>query len=189
MVVHFLQQHRVPILPVLHQFVQNPDGETYLRPSEFDKKWTSSNCLSVGELWLDMFRFYAIGFKMADLVINIRQHQPMSRAEKTWNKKIAIEDPFQQKRTLSRTVSGNPVFEYITDRFKVTYKYFAIPQMKMGPIFNHIVVKETCHSASEGSSEYETDKAEDEMDDDDSEEEKDSPGPILHNLISHLKIQ
>ena len=51
-------------------------------------------------------------------------------------------DPFLQKRNLTRTVSGNPVFEYIIDRFKTSYKYFAIPQLSYGPLFLHITFKE-----------------------------------------------
>lgn len=55
---------------------------------------------------------------------------------------ICLTDPFVQKRNLTRTVSGNPVFEYIGDRLKATYKYFAIPQLSYGPLFVHIIAKE-----------------------------------------------
>lgn len=60
-------------------------------PSKLGDKWQCQNTQSVGRLWLDMFRFYTIGFKMTDLVINVRQLQPMPRAEKTWSKKISVE--------------------------------------------------------------------------------------------------
>lgn len=60
-------------------------------PSKLGDKWQCQNTQSVGRLWLDMFRFYTIGFKMTDLVINVRQLQPMPRAEKTWSKKITVE--------------------------------------------------------------------------------------------------
>ncbi|KAK8744816.1 hypothetical protein OTU49_000634, partial [Cherax quadricarinatus] len=193
MVVHFLQQHQPPVLPVLHELHPNPDGDVYLRPAELGDKWKCKNTDSVGKLWQDLFRFYTVGFKMLDFVINVRQHQPITRAEKTWSKKIAVEDPFVQKRNLTRTVSGNPVFEYIVDRFKTTYKYFAIPQLTYGPLFLHIVVKEmqaangskavadvsqrnkkgdmllesiekAGHSLSEGSSECEMERTEDDID-------------------------
>nr|XP_045624823.1 uncharacterized protein LOC123774531 [Procambarus clarkii] len=140
MVVHFLQQHEPPVLPVLHELHPNPNGDVYLSSSELGDKWKCKNNDCVGKLWLDLFRFYTVGFKMSDYIINIRQYQPITRAEKTWSKKIAIEDPFLQKRNLTRTVSGNPVFEYIADRFKTTYKYFAIPQLSYGPLFLHITV-------------------------------------------------
>lgn len=52
------------------------------------------NTESVGKLWLELFRFYTVGFKMADNVINIRQKHPMSKVEKTWNKKIAVEGKY-----------------------------------------------------------------------------------------------
>lgn len=180
MVVHFLQQHNPPVLPVLHSLHPKPDGDVYLRPSKLGDKWQCQNTQSVGRLWLDMFRFYTIGFKMTDLVINVRQLQPMPRAEKTWSKKITVEDPFLQKRNLTRTVSGNPVFEYITDRFKTTYKYFSIPQLSFGPLFNHIIVKEAGQSLSEGSSECEMERTEDDMDvtieGEDEEDDEDTGG-------------
>lgn len=55
---------------------------------------------------------------------------------------LLFADPFLQKRNLTRTVSGNPVFEYILERFKTSYKYFAIPQLSYGPLFLHITFKE-----------------------------------------------
>ncbi|XP_071539111.1 terminal uridylyltransferase 7-like isoform X2 [Panulirus ornatus] len=208
MVVHFLQQHQPPVLPVLHQLHPNPDGDSYLHPAELGDKWRCSNTECVGKLWLDMFRFYTVGYKMTDFVINVRQLQRMTRAEKTWSKKIAIEDPFLQKRNLTRTVSGNPVFEYIVDRFKTTYKYFAIPQLSYGPLFFHIVVREAKavsgsknvsgssqkskkgdlllesiekagQSISEGSSECEMERTEDDIDvaiEGEEDEEDEDPG-------------
>lgn len=38
-----------------------------------------------------MFRFYTIGFKMTEQVINVRYLQPMNKWDKAWSKKIAIE--------------------------------------------------------------------------------------------------
>lgn len=191
MLIHFLQQHQPPVLPVLHTLHPNPDGDVYLRAADIGDKWKSKNTESVGKLWLELFKFYTMGFKMTELVINIRCLKPMNKTDKAWSKKIAIEDPFVQKRNLTRTVSGNPVFEYILDRFRTSYKYFAIPQLCYGPLFLHIIFKEvkswiktsenTCQknrkgeillesiekagqSQSEGSSECEMERTEDEVD-------------------------
>lgn len=142
MLIHFLQQHQPPVLPVLHMMHPNPDGDVYLRAADIGDKWKTKNTESIGKLWLEMFRFYTIGFKMTEQVINVRYLQPMNKTDKAWSKKIAIEDPFLQKRNLTRTVSGNPVFEYILERFKTSYKYFAIPQLSYGPLFLHITFKE-----------------------------------------------
>lgn len=62
-----------------------------LGPEDLKDKWQTMNTESVGKLWLELFRFYTVGFKMADSVINVRQLHPMSKAEKTWSKKIVIE--------------------------------------------------------------------------------------------------
>lgn len=165
MVVHFLQQHNPPVLPVLHLLHPKPDGESYLKPADLGDSWKAGkNTQGIGRLWLEMFRFYAVGFKITEYVINVRQKRPMTRAEKNWSKKIAVEDPFLQKRNLTRTVSGNLVFEYIVDRFKTTYRYFAIPQLAFGPLFQHIAVKEVAQSQSEGSSECEMEKTDDDVD-------------------------
>ncbi|KAK7072353.1 Terminal uridylyltransferase 4 [Halocaridina rubra] len=143
MVVHFLQQHEPPVIPVLHMLQDNSESDGYLSPARAKEVWQTKNTQSIGKLWLEMFQFYTVGFKATEHIINVRQFKPMTRAEKTWNKKIAVEDPFLQKRNLTRTVSGNPVFEYIIDRFKSTYRYFAIPQLSFGPLFQHIAVKES----------------------------------------------
>ncbi|XP_076069141.1 terminal uridylyltransferase 7-like isoform X2 [Oratosquilla oratoria] len=176
MVVHFLQQHQPPVLPVLHEMSssgkpsspQEPDNDSYLDPSELGNKWKCANKESIGELWLAMFRFYSVGFKLNELVVNVRQFKPMSKTDKNWSKKMSVEDPYQKKRNLTRTVSGNPVFEYIQDKFKSTYKYFAIPQMPFGPLFHNISVREFANTASEGSSECEDRDGECSRDADDS---------------------
>ncbi|KAK4314793.1 hypothetical protein Pmani_013939 [Petrolisthes manimaculis] len=214
MVVHFLQQHRPHLLPCLHP---KPDSETYCRPEELKDKWQTMNSESVGKLWLELFRFYTIGFKMADNVINVRQLPPMPKHEKTWSKKITVEDPFVQKRNLTRTVSGNPVFEYIADRLKATYKYFAVPQLSYGPLFIHIVAKETRtgsggrgdaalstkkgdvllesiekagHSLSEGSSECEMERTEDVLEETtESEDNHTASSSVLEKDLSTLALE
>lgn len=46
----------------------------------------------VGQLWVELLRFYALEFNLADLVISIRVKELISRESKDWPKKrIAIE--------------------------------------------------------------------------------------------------
>ena len=45
-----------------------------------------------------------------------------------------ISDPFLRKRNVARSLSHPRLFEYINDRMRVAYKYFAIPQTKAGPV-------------------------------------------------------
>nr|XP_004672399.1 terminal uridylyltransferase 7 isoform X2 [Jaculus jaculus] len=82
----------------------------------------------VGQLWVELLRFYALEFNLADLVISIRVKEPISRESKDWPKKrIAIEDPYSVKRNVARTLNSQPVFEYILHCLRTTYKYFALP--------------------------------------------------------------
>ncbi|XP_004677848.1 PREDICTED: terminal uridylyltransferase 7 isoform X2 [Condylura cristata] len=92
----------------------------------FDLKHQPS--VPVGQLWVELLRFYALEFNLADLVISIRVKESVSRESKDWPKKrIAIEDPYSVKRNVARTLNSQPVFEYILHCLRTTYKYFALP--------------------------------------------------------------
>ncbi|KAI1239907.1 hypothetical protein IHE44_0011345 [Lamprotornis superbus] len=85
----------------------------------------------LGQLWLELLRFYALEFSMADLVISIRLKEPVSRELKDWPKKrIAVEDPYSVKRNVARTLNSQLVYEYILHCLRATYKYFALPHKK-----------------------------------------------------------
>jgi terminal uridylyltransferase len=59
-------------------------------PLIFDIKHQPS--VPVGQLWVELLRFYALEFNLADLVISIRVKESISRESKDWPKKrIAIE--------------------------------------------------------------------------------------------------
>ncbi|KAM4877572.1 terminal uridylyltransferase 7 isoform 2-T4 [Thomomys bottae] len=95
-------------------------------PLMFDTKHQPS--VPVGQLWVELLRFYALEFNLADLVISIRVKESISRETKDWPKKrIAIEDPYSVKRNVARTLNNQPVFQYILHCLRTTYKYFALP--------------------------------------------------------------
>ncbi|XP_061482564.1 terminal uridylyltransferase 7 isoform X2 [Rhineura floridana] len=84
--------------------------------------------ISVGQLWVELLRFYALEFNLADLVISIRLKEKVSRESKDWPKKrIAVEDPYSVKRNVARTLNSQLVYEYILHCLRATYKYFALP--------------------------------------------------------------
>ncbi|NXW92115.1 TUT7 uridylyltransferase, partial [Alopecoenas beccarii] len=84
-----------------------------------------------GQLWVELLRFYALEFNMADLVISIRLKETVSRESKDWPKKrIAVEDPYSVKRNVARTLNSQLVYEYILHCLRATYKYFALPHKK-----------------------------------------------------------
>ncbi|KYO20715.1 terminal uridylyltransferase 7 isoform X1 [Alligator mississippiensis] len=85
----------------------------------------------IGQLWVELFRFYALEFNLADLVISIRLKEAVSRESKDWPKKrIAVEDPYSVKRNVARTLNSQLVYEYILHCLRATYKYFALPHKK-----------------------------------------------------------
>uniref|UniRef100_A0A8D0H1K3 Terminal uridylyl transferase 4 n=1 Tax=Sphenodon punctatus TaxID=8508 RepID=A0A8D0H1K3_SPHPU len=89
--------------------------------------------LSLGELWLELLKFYTLEFALEEYVISIRVQELLTRENKTWPKRrIAIEDPFALKRNVARSLNSQMVFEYILERFRTAYKYFACPQSKDG---------------------------------------------------------
>lgn len=59
-----------------------------------------------GQLWVELLRFYALEFNMADLVISIRLKETVSREAKDWPKKrIAVEGIYINN--LQNTVNFN----------------------------------------------------------------------------------
>ncbi|POI33033.1 hypothetical protein CIB84_003215, partial [Bambusicola thoracicus] len=85
----------------------------------------------IGQLWVELLRFYALEFNMADLVISIRLKEIVSRELKDWPKKrIAVEDPYSVKRNVARTLNSQLMYEYILHCLRATYKYFALPHKK-----------------------------------------------------------
>ncbi|XP_064604614.1 terminal uridylyltransferase 4-like isoform X2 [Liolophura sinensis] len=148
--VFYLQQLCPPVLPVLHEYSNPPDSPSadnkgkktpaerenlYCRNLDFLKVcWKGENTQSVGELWLNMVKFYSLTFSMAHDVVCIRQHKLMAKGEKKWSgKKLAVEDPFSRKRNVTRSVSSNLVFDYIYDCLRQAYKYFGTPRESSSP--------------------------------------------------------
>ncbi|XP_047231094.1 terminal uridylyltransferase 4 isoform X2 [Girardinichthys multiradiatus] len=87
--------------------------------------------LSLGQLWLELLRFYTLEFALEEYIISIRLKELLSRDAKNWpRRRLAIEDPFASKRNVARSLNSQMVFEYIQERFRTTYKYFACPQKR-----------------------------------------------------------
>ncbi|XP_072366981.1 terminal uridylyltransferase 4 isoform X5 [Scyliorhinus torazame] len=96
-------------------------------------KCGSTHQVSLGHLWLELLKFYTLEFALEEYVICIRVKDLVAREHKNWPKRrIAIEDPFALKRNIARSLNSQMVFEYILERFRTAYKYFASPQMKDG---------------------------------------------------------
>ncbi|XP_018545836.1 terminal uridylyltransferase 4 [Lates calcarifer] len=87
--------------------------------------------VTLGQLWLELLRFYTLEFALEEYIISIRLKVLLSREVKNWpRRRLAIEDPFALKRNVARSLNSQMVFEYIQERFRTAYKYFACPQRK-----------------------------------------------------------
>ncbi|XP_052397285.1 terminal uridylyltransferase 4 isoform X1 [Carassius gibelio] len=89
--------------------------------------------VSLGQLWLELLRFYTLEFALEEHIISIRLKELLPRELKNWpRRRLAIEDPFALKRNVARSLNSQMVFEYIQERFRTAYKYFACPQSRNG---------------------------------------------------------
>ncbi|KAF3835533.1 hypothetical protein F7725_028091, partial [Dissostichus mawsoni] len=87
--------------------------------------------VTLGQLWLDLLRFYTLEFALEEHIISIRLKELLSREGKNWpRRRLAIEDPFALKRNVARSLNSQMVFEYLQERFRTAYKYFACPQRR-----------------------------------------------------------
>uniref|UniRef100_A0AAR2L031 CCHC-type domain-containing protein n=1 Tax=Pygocentrus nattereri TaxID=42514 RepID=A0AAR2L031_PYGNA len=161
MVIFFLQQRKQPILPVyLGNWIEGFDvkrvdeyhltgvqTEGYVgwehRPGSANDSRDNKNRpeaqklksedVSLGQLWLELLRFYTLDFALEDFIISIRLKELLPRDAKNWpRRRLAIEDPFALKRNVARSLNSQMVFEYIQDCFRMAYRYFACPQSRNG---------------------------------------------------------
>ncbi|XP_062960267.1 terminal uridylyltransferase 4 isoform X9 [Cynocephalus volans] len=120
MVMFFLQQRKPPLLPCLLGSWSPLTLET-------------PNQVSLGQLWLELLKFYTLDFALEEYVICVRIRDILTRENKNWPKRrIAIEDPFSVKRNVARSLNSQLVYEYVVERFRAAYRYFACPQRKGG---------------------------------------------------------
>lgn len=97
--------------------------------------------MGLAELWIEFFEYYSLGIHATDNVVSIRSTKNCTRADKKWNRsKLAIEDPFSTKRSLSRSVHSLKVLDFISSCFKIAYLYFGTIQTTLGPIVTRIIV-------------------------------------------------
>uniref|UniRef100_A0A8C0QP67 RNA uridylyltransferase n=2 Tax=Canis lupus familiaris TaxID=9615 RepID=A0A8C0QP67_CANLF len=120
MVLFFLQQRKPPLLPCL---LGSWSPLTLGTPNQ----------VSLGQLWLELLKFYTLDFALEEYVICVRIQDILTRENKNWPKRrIAIEDPFSVKRNVARSLNSQLVYEYVVERFRAAYRYFACPQRKGG---------------------------------------------------------
>ncbi|KAL8623784.1 hypothetical protein ACOMHN_054090 [Nucella lapillus] len=135
MVIYFLQQITPPVLPVL-QFPA--DAQKWLSVSDIvqqlnsqAERWWSDNRSGLGELWLQLLKFYCCQFHFACSVVSVRtKAQP---THKRWStKRVAIEDPFQPSQNVAGSMQNVSVVNYFQSSWYRAYEYFGMPRNKEG---------------------------------------------------------
>ncbi|XP_028853007.1 terminal uridylyltransferase 7 [Denticeps clupeoides] len=152
MVICFLQQRKEPLLPAYLEsaglgisqlknfslvaveedevlWVCKVDGDAEQRcgrvPLVFAER---GGGVEPGRLWVEFLAFYTLDFQTSDRVVSVRTSAPLWRENKDWpRKRIAIEDPFAVRKNVARSVSSQPMFEYLLHCLRCTYKYFCRP--------------------------------------------------------------
>jgi len=108
----------------------------------------------LAEFWLKMLKFYALEFDMENLIVSVRSNRQVTRDDKKWSKKrIAVLDPFLEKRNLCSSLTSQVVFSYLLERLRdgVIYFYRHDPSAKQQqPRKNGIIKPKT--SAADASS-------------------------------------
>lgn len=117
MVLFFLQQRNPPVIPVLQEIYDGKKPEVLVDGWNvyfFDdlkalpSHWPhyGKNTETVGELWLNLLRFYTEDFDFREHVVCVRQLARLTTFNKQWTSKyIVIEDPFDLNHNLGAGLS------------------------------------------------------------------------------------
>ena len=127
LLVSFLQKQAV--LPCIHNWLQ-PGSKVYSSPTQMLTTWKSENEASGAELWVELFRWLALGLR-GEGVISV-----CGEDEKTdfRGRRLTIEDPYAAKKNLCANLSQGEL-DFLADCFKASYLYFGTLQTCLGPIF------------------------------------------------------
>ncbi|KAM4745927.1 terminal uridylyltransferase 7 [Anableps anableps] len=147
MVLFFLQQRNLPVIPVLQEIY---DGKT--KPEVLVDGWNvyffdnlktlpchwplyGKNTETVGELWLGLLRFYTEDFDFREHVVCIRQHARLTTFNKQWTSKyIVIEDPFDLNHNLGAGLSRR-MTNFIMKAFINGRRVFGTPVRSLPPVY------------------------------------------------------
>ena len=112
LLVSFLQKQAV--LPCIHNWLQ-PGSKVYSSPTQMLTTWKSENEASGAELWVELFRWLALGLR-GEGVISV-----CGEDEKTdfRGRRLTIEDPYAAKKNLCANLSQGEL-DYLADYFKAS---------------------------------------------------------------------
>ncbi|XP_074601028.1 terminal uridylyltransferase 4-like [Brevipalpus obovatus] len=130
--IHFLQNCSPPVLPSLQPSDTNAVNFSKIEQNfeSFKTSWVSSNAKSVGELWIEMLKYFTEDFQIDSHVITLRKpSKPITINSKKWNTTIlAIEDPLKFEHNLARCIGERRLFVHYHEMLVKTYHYFTTPR-------------------------------------------------------------
>ncbi len=183
--IHHLQKLKVPLLPCIHDYLEQSPEPDYKTPIEALAQWKSENTSSTAELWIEFFELFSLGVLSGDNIISIRSRSNCTREDKQWKgKRLAIEDPFSTKRSLTRSVNNTLVLDFISDCFRIAYLYFGTVQTKLGPMVTKIIVP----PSSKKNPRKNNRKAKLSQSDEKQSEAAGKPDDNVENLLNKLKL-
>ena len=150
--------------------------------------WRSRNTKTRSELFVEFFDFYALEFRQTEYVVSLRQVGGITKEEKQWRgKKLILEDPFVNKRSLTRGVSSPGILDFVNDCFKIGFLYFGTVQTNQGPVITKILVPDISPERKVKGKKQEDE--DDVSEDDNSSTTQISEKYVTHNMNSLSTIQ
>ncbi|XP_060553002.1 terminal uridylyltransferase 7-like [Ruditapes philippinarum] len=158
MTIFYLQQCQPPVLPVLWKDLSEEALKKPKTKADVDNMiqelktevWTSDNEYTVGMLWKDLLMYYGVNFDLAENIICVRSLKVIPRAEKKWkSRRIAIEDPFSNKRNVARSLQNLRMFDYFYNCLRKACLYFSLPTSHQNISQYYECKRNTSHKAKE----------------------------------------
>jgi len=122
LLIAFLQRTNPPLLPNLQANYYNCDRDlveghdcSFDRNVQRYEQMTRDNRLGLAELLIGFFRYYGYEFPWETACVSIRLPGGLTKAEKGWKTRLAIEDPFELDRNLGDVAYKS---QAILDEFK-----------------------------------------------------------------------
>lgn len=145
MTVFYLQHVQPPVLPlapIVGEKGKPPEAQWGTKRTT----WVSGNTSTVAELWLGLLKFFSVNYPISEYIVRIDKR---SIEKSGGRRKMVIEDPFQPKTNIARTVISNATTEYFLHCMRTTFKYFSIPNTADGPIYHHVIRDTTFYEDKE----------------------------------------
>ncbi|UJR11522.1 hypothetical protein I4U23_015703 [Adineta vaga] len=140
MVIYFLQQLDLPVVPCLHEHVFGVDKVPLVLNNDqyvdffqicnaYVEQWKSKNPTNIEILFLQLLSYYTDKFSSKKFIVSIQTRMPfMKMLRHTNNKRLFCLDPTSLTRNLCYTMKANRSFQYFQHTLRMALKYFCEKQ-------------------------------------------------------------